>query len=314
MERGREVLWLATRPIRETYWETRKSMQRSQAVRKRRNLCKHALSAQLLSHASSRPRITERNLDGSRFLALPLEIRRQIYDYYYESDVVKIQDLNYDGTYFLCYQANRGFLKGPPGRGQTGYAKQALLGLPLTCRTIYPETIELLYAKTGFYFTDPELALRVPETIPMPQLRTVTSLKFRFSLHVLVKNLGKFSVRAVNSKHNILNFMRIPTERLEAWPRIWSTIATLPNLKKTSLNVERHPFNWDLEVQPWMSQYILEPFRQFGRGEAPEMVVQVCWFPGEQQVESLKEAGLEMSAKGTTSTTTRYTFRNQYSR
>jgi hypothetical protein len=129
MERMRDRLRPTSTAVRELAISLRKSISRRKAVHRRRGSCRRPISDRIAASVSPRQQVTQRNLDQSPFLSLPLEIRQQIYELYYESDVVKIRDLNYDGTYFLAASVPLS-LRSPPGRGQTSYMWKNLLGLP----------------------------------------------------------------------------------------------------------------------------------------------------------------------------------------
>ena len=79
----------------------RKRLSREQAICQRQKTCKLAWSENMTTKASPRPTVTRFNLDQSPFLSLPIELREQIYEYYYRDHEVRIQDLSYDGTYLL---------------------------------------------------------------------------------------------------------------------------------------------------------------------------------------------------------------------
>jgi hypothetical protein len=235
-------------------------------------------------------------------LSLPLEIRQQIYELYYESDVVKIRDLNYDGTYFLAASVPLS-LRSPPGRGQTSYMWKNLLGLPLTCRTIYPEAMEHLYTKTSFRFTDPRLAMRIPETIAMKHLQSISAIEFSFFLHLLIDYFKRSGVRAVKSKLGNLKQRQSQSRKEATWPMLWSTISSLSGLKRISLQIFHYPSFPKLQMQPWMSQYILKPFLRLDKSTGIEVAIDVCWDPGPILVETFKEAGYIPNGYGTVTQT-----------
>ena len=297
MERMRDRLRPTSTAVRELAISLRKSVSRRKAVHRRRGSCRRLVSDRITASASPRPRVTERNLDHSPFLSLPLEIRRQIYELYYESDVVKIQDLNYDGTYFLTASVPLS-KRAPPGRGQTSYLWKHLLALPLTCRTIYPEAMEHLYAKTSFHFTDPRLAMRIPETIAMKHLQSISAIGFSFFLHLFVDYFKRSGVRAVKSKLGNLEQRRARSRKETTWPMLWSAISSLSSLKHISLQIYHYPSIPTLQMQPWMSQYILNPFLRFDKSTGIEVTVNVCWDPGPPIVEIFKERGYQVVLNG----------------
>ena len=294
-ERMRVRLKPASIAVRELAISMRKSISLRKAVHRRHTSCRQPISDRVAA-ASPRPQVTQRNLDQSPFLSLPLEIRQQIYELYYESDVVKIQDLSYDGTYFLTATVPLS-LRWPPGRGKTSYLWQKLLGLPLTCRTIYPEAMRYLYAKTSFRFTDPRLAMRVPDTIAMNHLQSISSIEFSFFLHLLVDYFARSEIRAVKSKLPSLGQKRAHSRKEATWPMLWSTISSLSNLKRISLQIYHDPSIPELEMHPWKSQFILEPFLQFDKGMGIKVAVNVCWAPPPTLVELFENAGYQVSLK-----------------
>jgi hypothetical protein len=308
LERMNTLITSVATAVRRSATPIGKGFTRRQTVRRRQEFCKGALSGNVSESDYPRPQITQRNLDESPFLSLPLELRQQIYEYYYLSDVVKIQDLTYDGTYMLtsykpCSE------RWPPGRGPTSGVWNNLLGLPLACRIIYPEAIVHLYAKCGFRFTDPGLAIRIPETIPIKCLRSVRSLDFAFFLHLLVSEFKLSEVRALGMKFNSLKPSPSSNCKSNKWLSLWSTVAALPGLKQVSLKLyhqqndvmQQHYFanaTQVLELQPWVSQYILGPLFIFEKDAGPEVVIDLCWRPEDAMYDSLEGRGLKVLLNG----------------
>lgn len=271
-----------------------KRFSRRKAVRGRQEYCK--LFHDISTNQSLLPQITQRNLDSSLFLSLSLELRQQCYKFYYASDSAKIQDLTYDGTFMLtsfepCSPHQ------PPGRGHRSGLRNNLLGLPLTCRTIYPEAMAYLYEKISIRFTDPRLAIAIPQTIPMQLLHAVKSLDFSFFLQHIINTPG------ISPDESKLDVLMSPLPKLytfNAWHSLWSTIASLRSLQRVSLELYNGSDNSSrpLQLPQWLSQAILDPLFLLEKDPATKVLVGLCWRPDDDFVEALETAGFEVVLNG----------------
>jgi hypothetical protein len=277
----------------------RKRRTRQKNIERRQDLCK--LFDRMYLDDSAKPLTTQRNLDESPFLALPFELRQYIYELYYEPYSAKLQDLTYDGTFLLtdfqpCSKA------WPPGRGPSRNIFSNLLGLPLTCRIIYPEAMVHLYRKITLRFTDPQLAISLPEMMPKMMLHAVRSLDFSFFAHLFFKleHSPKSKVVVASSPQQ---------HRLKTWESLWTNLATSRDLVQISLKVFRHQgdsiqFHYVadmsslLTVPISLSNAMLSPLLCFDRENGPQVALDLCWQPDHTLLESLNAAGFTINVNG----------------
>ena len=308
LDRMNTLIKTVARALRQSATPIGKGFTRRRTVRRRQEFSKGALSGNVSDKGYPRPQVTQRNLDESSFLSLPLELRQQIYEYYYHSDEVRIQELSYDGTYMLTSYKPVSE-RWPPGRGPTNCVWNNLLGLPLTCRIIYPEAITYMYAKCNFRFTDPALALRIPEMIPRKCLRSIRSLDFAFFLQLLVRQFNMPDIRAQSAKSGVRGLSLLLRRKNNPWLSLWSTLAYLPGLKHVSLKLyhqqkdvlQYHCFGSTdqlLDVYHWLSRYILSPLFVFEKGAGPEFLIDLCWRPEDDLYESLEQRGFKVLLNG----------------
>jgi hypothetical protein len=53
-----------------------------------------------------------------------------------------------------------------------------------------------------------------------------------------------------------------------------------------------------LELQPWVSQYILSPLFIFEKDAGPEVVIDLCWRPEDAMYDSLEGRGFKVLLNG----------------
>ena len=283
-------------------YATQRSKRRSRkkSIRRRKDLYK--MFDSVYPGDSSRPFITQRNLDQSPFLALPFELRQQIYELYYDPvDSIKLQDLTYDGT-FLLTDYRPCSIDWPPGRGPIRNIFNSLLGLPLTCCIVYPESMVHLYKRISLRFTDPQLAISLPRMMPNKLFHVVRSLDLSFFAHQFFK-----LERRAKSEALVASSPR--QHRLEAWNSLWTSLASSPGLEKVSFKMYQQQndsiqchYAADsskfLTVPTSLSQATLSPLLCFDRENSPHVAADLCWWPENALVHSLDAAGIVVMVNG----------------
>ncbi|KAF2816137.1 uncharacterized protein BDZ99DRAFT_458034 [Mytilinidion resinicola] len=96
-------------------------------------------------------------------------------------------------------------------------AKKPVLSLPLTCRAIYLETIDLLYAVNTFILEDPSLLL-LSSSIPPQRFDNIRALSLHFTQY------GSYSPE-------------LRRQGMKTWERVWSTIAKLEKLRTLHIDL-----------------------------------------------------------------------------
>ena len=277
----------------------RKRRTRQRAIERRQDLCQ--LFDRTYPQDSSRPLATQRNLDESPFLALPFELRQHIYELYYELYSAKLQDLTYDGT-FLVTDFQPSSTEWPPGRGPARNIFNNLLGLPLTCRIVYPEAMVHLYGKITLRFTDPHLAISLPKAMPTGMLQAVRLLDFSFFAHLFFK-----LQHSPKSGKAVAAFPR--QYRMTTWESLWTNLASSRGLEQVSLKVfqrqgdsiQFHYVDDESEllmVPIRLSQAMLDPLLCLDRENGPQVALDLCWRPDYALLELLGAAGFMVRING----------------
>lgn len=274
---------------------------RRKVIQRRQDFCK--VFDEMSGSNAPRPGITQRNLDHSPFLSLPLELRQQVYDIYYSFlDSVTIQDLTFDGTFILtsyrtCTE------QWPPGRADGRTIFKDLLGLPLVCRIIFTEAIPFLYKRVSIRFTDPEFAVSIPKTISLKMLDAVRSLEFSFSLHISLEKM-------TTSKRDILMASRYRIFKIEDWKLLWPALAALRGLRNLTLKIHEQSPSMavslprvgeslrQLRVPIGLDHTILDPLLCFGKGEELKVQVELCWRPEYAILNSMQSCGIIVMVNG----------------
>jgi hypothetical protein len=158
-------------------------------------------------------------------------------------------------------------------------------------------------------FTDPRLAISIPETIPMPILHSIRSLEFSFFLKFIINH--KESPEDSNLKSKLE--MHIPSlprlNKMDGWKSLWSTLASARNLRKVSLRIyerqnevlsfhNNRKSSFLPELPFTKSQSILEPLLLFQKSNGPEVLIDLCWRPDDALLESLETAGIKVMLNG----------------
>ena len=261
---------------------TRKRISKHVSRARRRTTNERADTRDVALH-NSQPGITQRNHNECSFLKLPLELREQIYDLCTQPATFRIHELNVDGYKLIATQRghdlnsyeNVGIL---PRRGIV--VRTHLLALPLVCRQIYSETVENMYRRNSFRFTDHKLAFLIPSlaVFPRKHLDTLRSLELSFCINVLSREfrLDGSSPRfppGPTHEHNVDSWAADAlglTGHRRKWIRLWQFLATLLRLERLHVEFTTLP-----PLYPWSWVYtsddtygwILAPLLHFKRRE-----------------------------------------------
>ncbi|KAL1849289.1 hypothetical protein Plec18170_007581 [Paecilomyces lecythidis] len=146
-------------------------------------------------------------LQSSFFSKLPAEIRRKIY-----IEVIGGQVLN------IFKDETARYVKWIP-------QKKTLLALPMTCRRIYSETIDLLYSHNTLFFNDFDTILWFVSTILPQRLAAIRTL------HVEWDCVCFWHAR-----------MRPPPPYdRDTWMRVWDTIPAMTGLRELMVRIWNGP-------------------------------------------------------------------------
>ncbi|KAF2492033.1 hypothetical protein BU16DRAFT_620461 [Lophium mytilinum] len=96
-------------------------------------------------------------------------------------------------------------------------ANRTILSLPLTCRAIYLETIDLLYTSNTFILEDPSLLL-LSQSIPPQRFGNIRALSLRLTQY------GSYSPE-------------LQRQEMETWKRVCSTIARMEKLRTLHIDL-----------------------------------------------------------------------------
>ena len=216
-----------------------------------------------------KPKITQRNCNECSFLKLPLELRQQVYDQCFRPTAFTIHELASNRYKLITTKAKN--LPFPPL--QLIVPKKELLELPLTCRQLYCETIEYLYTKTAFRFTNHDLAMQLPRlsVFPRKHLDNVRALELKLCVDILVEELNfgappdPLPDRSVDLQ--VLKAAR-STKLWRRWTALWVFLAGLPRLERLQVEFARLSRLGQLfQIKDWMCEWLLEPLMRFERRE-----------------------------------------------
>ena len=230
---------------RSIYKGTQKRLSRARRRRTNKRAATHDVAT-----CNPMPEVTEQNQVQASILKLPLELRQQIYDLYFQQRTFFVQEV-YDCGYKLYARAKLPYhIPYAGSEYPNAYLVRTLKGLlylPLVCRQIYYESIGYLYQKSTFSFEDYNEASLLPSLAIFPQkpLDTLRSLEFRFCIDVLVKRLGlgKDPPGPYHERSDTPWTASLPgpsRERLR-WAAFWAFLAALPNLQRLHVTFTRLP-------------------------------------------------------------------------
>jgi hypothetical protein len=158
--------------------------------------------------------------------------------------------------------------------------RKHLLTLPLVCRQLYSETVENLYRRNTFRFTDHKLDFLLPSlaVFPRKRLDTLRSLELNFCINALNREF-KLDGRSPRCppgpahEHNVdswaANTMGVTRHRRK-WVRLWQFLATLLRLERLHVEFTKLP---SLFPGSWVYtsddtyRWILAPLLHFERRE-----------------------------------------------
>lgn len=272
-------IWIArwtAQGTRDLSRSTYKGIQKRTSRARRRKTNKKATTYDVAIE-NPMPKVTERNQVQASILKLPLELRQQIYDLFFQQTMFLMHELYDDGyKLYATIQKIPHHIQGArlafypptyhPGR------PNGLLQLPLACRQIYCETIEYIYKKNTFVFGGYSEALLLPTLSIYPQkhMDTLRSLEFRFCIDILIKQLGLGTSQPDPSYERSVtswtSSLAGKSRQRRRWIEFWTFLTTLPNLQKLHVTFTRLP-GPDSIADDCVFWWIVAPLLQFNERE-----------------------------------------------
>ena len=239
--------------------------------RRRRTMCERAETHDIARLPSKMQKITEQNRLQSYLLRLPLELRRQIYDYVYpQSPTLTISDSLIHNRYRLVFQDFTPFFHRIRFYDWcfTCFPSKNALALPLTCREIYTETIPYIYARNKFYFSDLRLVLSLPHVIPAKHLRFITELSLLFEVDKLIASFDLSEIPFVKDSKFVEDTDLAVTGRRKKYVQLWPFLSsTLVNIRNLRINFQR--LEWtDAHREQQFCEWLMAPLLQSRDGKS----------------------------------------------
>ncbi|KAF2865441.1 hypothetical protein BDV95DRAFT_507112 [Massariosphaeria phaeospora] len=228
------------------------------------------------------------------FAMLPVEIRREVYEYVMGGETVHLTlGAKTRFGHFVCEEeGNRSGKVGEcgcrvlVGGRECRRLEGAGLALLKTCRRVYSEAIAHLYTPHTFSLLHLTHLLYLPSRLPAPRLNTIRTLRLRWTLRALPY------------------LRRQPSDRLAYpedtanWARAWAILAGMQNLRTLYVVLIDPRDTWQ---SAWLSleETLLEPVKSVTRPAWFELVLpyancRVGWDMGDSRVRLSKPEGGEV--------------------
>ncbi|KAF2650733.1 hypothetical protein K491DRAFT_608311 [Lophiostoma macrostomum CBS 122681] len=204
---------------------------------------------------------TAPQLQSAFFGALPLEIRRLVYEYVVgEGEVVHLT-LGVKRRYghFLCDADQIGGRVGIDcgcrvlvGGRESRRLEQSALAMVRVCRRMYSEAISSLYRPHTFSLLHITHLLYLPSRLPTPRLNNIRTLRLRWAIRAL-----PFLRRPIHSSRYAYR------EDTDNWIRVWKMLADMRGLRDLYI-VITDPSPQALWQRNWceLEGKLLEPVKQ----------------------------------------------------
>ncbi|PIA89318.1 hypothetical protein CB0940_07162 [Cercospora beticola] len=175
-------------------------------------------------------RRTEKQADSLFLTKLPSEIRNQIYELCFEHQKMLVVPVKRQShTKLASFPAQDKHNHHPDDL----VACDHLLGLPLTCKQIYAETIDMLYSRTTFCFMQPEQIVPFHKQLLPQRWNAITSIEFDSDLYHRLRKLD-MDLPAHSFVH-----------RSEAWLEFWSLVNTMESLERVVITRTKLGFRFE---------------------------------------------------------------------
>ncbi|KAI9704664.1 MAG: hypothetical protein M1820_005412 [Bogoriella megaspora] len=181
------------------------------------------------------------NQESSSFLRLPAEIRQQIYEYFFdhiEVAIVSTQSKFSRKTSGYTLPNDRRYFRMPhwTSTPEPFLIERGVIDLPLTCRRIYSESIDILYSRLTFVLTGPSDLFELCHLLLPQRLNVLTSLRFDLSgfywMHILRKQIRESNHREYQPMPRYLPVEYPDWEKWGAeWTLVREVMSAMPKLK-----------------------------------------------------------------------------------
>ncbi|KAJ2972669.1 hypothetical protein NQ176_g7028 [Zarea fungicola] len=200
----------------------------------------------------------------SRLFRLPIELRTVVYCLVYPENILHLKEnfgaVERKGLHcsaYWCIALNdyeKGYSHTPCDLFEK--TKKQMLGLPLTCRRLYLETIQYVYSRHTMHFSRETFALQWLRHIPKTHLDAITSVRLS----------GLYADS-------------------QEYKDVWETLSLLPNLQKLVVKIAGFDVHdsWDCNMPEEFQEEISAPIKivQQSTIQSFDIIVEIgsTWFP-----------------------------------
>lgn len=241
---------------------TRKAI--TKRIHRRRHQRLHQRGDILLQE--SRPKATKQNQLRSTFLRLPFEIRQQIYDLVLAPATFTIHEVNTTKCqYKLAATATIHWYvhdKRNPDPKSNVVIKGGILDIPLSCRHLYGEGIQHIYARNTFRLENFELCRLLPSyyVFSRSQLDCLKRLELQFEAMDIVKYFNLRDFRFDPQSAIQLRRLATPNNRRRTkWAALWAFLSQLPQLHTLRVEFLRIVREGSIKRESEVHDWILHP-------------------------------------------------------
>ncbi|KAF2126955.1 hypothetical protein P153DRAFT_296995 [Dothidotthia symphoricarpi CBS 119687] len=202
------------------------------------------------------------------FAMLPLEIRREVYEYVMGAESVHLTlGAKKRLGHFVCEEGGDGggrectcrVLGGGKGNGRLS---RGGLSIAMACRRMYSEAVPYLYRSHAFSLLHMSHLLHLPTAVPQPRLNQIRTLRLRWTIRALPY------------------LRRGPADRVAyredtaMWERGWAIIASMQGLRDLYVVVV-DPSPQDMWESSWveLEEQLLQPVRSVTKPKCFELML-----------------------------------------